>query len=97
VFLVSNSMPNIFMVFLIGIGILFIVMAVLPKCLLLVKKVHWDFSTEKEKPETRVHACSADIAFCRYLIVLLGLMPLQNIFKSSANSVHFTGACMTFL
>jgi len=36
-------------------GILFIDMVVLPKSLLLVKKVHWDFSTEKEKLETSVH------------------------------------------
>jgi len=55
-------MPNIFMEFLVGIGILFIVMAVLPIFLLIVKKVHWDFSTEKEKPETSVQACSVDIA-----------------------------------
>lgn len=58
-FLVSKIMPNIFVVFLFDIGILFIVMVVLLRCLLLVKKIYWDFSTEKEKPETRVQVCSA--------------------------------------
>ena len=28
-------------------------------------------------------------------MVLIGLMPLQKILKSSANSVHFTGECIT--
>lgn len=64
-FLVSNIMPNMFVVFLIGIGILFIVMVVLPRCILLVKKIHWDFSTEKDKLETRVQVCNANIVSCR--------------------------------
>lgn len=65
VFLESKSMPNILMEFFIGRGILFIYMVVLTIFLLLVKKVHCDFSTEKEKPETRDQSCSAVIAFCR--------------------------------
>jgi len=45
-------MPNILMEFLISKGTLFIDMVVLPIFILLVKKVHYDFSAEKEKPET---------------------------------------------
>jgi hypothetical protein len=54
VFFESNSIPNIFLDFLIGIWILSIIMVMLPILFLLVKKIHRDFSTEKEKPETNV-------------------------------------------
>ena len=64
-FLESNITPNILMDFLIGMGILFIDIVLLPIFLLFVKKMHWDFSTENEKPETSVQVCSADIASCR--------------------------------
>lgn len=93
-FFESNSIPNIFMDFLMGMGILFIVIVVIPMFLLLVKKVHWDFSTEKEKPDTSDQSCSAVSVSCKCVMVVLGLMLLQKKLKSSANSVHFTGGAI---